>query len=318
MIFERKKINTETLSEYLREVRGNLHLDLEDVADKTGIKLVFLDSLESGEFLKLPPDVYVKGFLKQLAKFYNVEPDILIEQYKKERVIQQQIYKPTDLSKSWKKKYWEKLVITPKLVSLAAGILFVLVTLGYIIWQVSSINQTPNLEIIEPKDRQIIQDSVVNVAGRTNPGMSVSVNGENVFVDNQGNFKTQLGISAGQKVLVITAKNKFDKTASKTIAVVGQAQATQTANPVQLDLEFTDTVALKISIDDNPEQAITFHSGDTRKFEGQKQIVVSTSDAGATKATLNGQFLGTLGRDKENLKAISFFPESANINNIGQ
>ena len=46
MIFEKKKIQIETLGEYLREVRGNLQLSLEEVAKKTNIKPAFLKGLE--------------------------------------------------------------------------------------------------------------------------------------------------------------------------------------------------------------------------------------------------------------------------------
>ena len=75
MVFERKKIQLETLSEYLQEAREALGLSAEEVAAKTSIKLFFLQALESGEFKKLPPDVYVLGFLKQLAELYSVESD---------------------------------------------------------------------------------------------------------------------------------------------------------------------------------------------------------------------------------------------------
>lgn len=100
MFFEQKKISTETLSEYLASVRNTLGLSLEDVAKKTGIKLKFLQGLESGDYKNLPADVYVLGFLKQLAELYTVASDEIVNQYKKEKNIQKQISKQSQLLNS--------------------------------------------------------------------------------------------------------------------------------------------------------------------------------------------------------------------------
>ncbi len=314
-MFEKKKIQIETLSEYLREVRGNLKLSLDEVGKKTSIKPKFLELLESGEFLPLPPDVYVAGFLKQLGTLYSVEPEILISQYKKEKSIQEQLARQEKIGKNWKSRIIKKLVITPKFLSIFAGASFVLVSIMYIIWQVSSINRTPSLDIFEPQDRQVIQGSVVNVRGRTDPGMLVSVNDQNIFVESNGDFKTQLGLTSGTKELVITARNKFDKSISKTLSVTGDNKISNSNqdNRLQLKLEFSADVTLEYSIDDTPSQSVTFHNSDTKLLTGHDKIVISTSDAGATKATLNGQVLGLLGRPGEKLVNIPFFAESGNI-----
>ena len=93
VLFEQKKLKIETLGEYLKEARSSLNLSLEEIAKKADIHKNFLEFLESGNFNQLPADVYIFGFLKKLAKLYSVEPDLLIEQYKKEKCIQGQISK---------------------------------------------------------------------------------------------------------------------------------------------------------------------------------------------------------------------------------
>ena len=92
MVFEKKKIRMETLSEYLAEVRQSSGLSLSEVAGKTGIKQIFLESLEQGNFAKLPADVYVCGFLKQLSGMYNLEAESLVIQFKKEKSIYGQMH----------------------------------------------------------------------------------------------------------------------------------------------------------------------------------------------------------------------------------
>jgi len=323
MIFEVKKIRLETLSEYLSEIRGQLNLLPTEVAERTGIPPKFLEMLEQNHFHQLPPDVYVLGFLRQLAGIYAVDANTLIEQYKKECGIQRQLHARPLFSASWTKKIFGKFVITPKALSVAAGLLFVIVTLGYIIWQVGSINKTPSLDIVSPQDRQIISDSVITVSGRTDPGTSLNINNKSVFVDSQGDFTTQIGIDNGQEQLVFTASNKFNKTSTKTLTVIGEnspavlsASTTApqlSAASVQLKLEFTGPATF--TVDGSSPQVINFNAGDVKVLSAQDKITISTSDAGATKATYNGQSLGFLGKPKEKLVNVPFFPQSDTIPN---
>lgn len=314
MLFEQKKIQIETLSEYLRQVREYYSYELEEVADKTGIKLKFLEALESGKFLLLPPDVYVAGFLRQLASVYSVDYGVLLQQYKKERLIQQQVNNQGVVEKGWRGKIFKGLVITPKLLSLAGGAIFVLFTAGYIVWQVFSINRTPHLEIYQPQSRQVITESFVNVEGKTDPGMSVTINNDPVFVERDGSFKKQVGLSSGPKSLVVAAKNKFDKSVSITLEVMGQPLQQPKHGQLELRLEFSADVNISISLDGQPVQDGLFHKGDSKTFLAENKIVLSTSDAGATRAVLNNQILGPLGRPGEELQNIRFFPESDSFN----
>jgi len=315
MLFEKKKLKIETLGEYLSEVRANLLLTMEEVAKKTSINLIFLDSLEKGNLAKLPADVYVYGFLKQLAALYRIEAGLLIDQYKKEKNIQKQIKKSEDFSITALQRFVKKVVITPKVVSISAISIFIILTLGYIVWQVFSINRTPNLEIFEPKDNQIVSNSFVAVRGRTDAGMSVLVNNKPVFVDNKGNFQDQLSITSGPSSIIVTAKNKFDKSIIKTVSIVGEASSTIPALKVELKLLFSEDVALSFTIDGGGVQQANFKAGDSKTLNANQKIILSTSNAGATKAFLNGQSLGALGRLGEPLQNIPFSLESAIINN---
>lgn len=309
MVFEKKKIQLETLSEYLAEVRNHLQLSLKEVSQKTAIKQKFLENLESGDFSGLPPDVYVLGFLRQLAAIYLIDAEVLAEQYKKEKAIQQQLRLRKGSQIGWRPNYFKNLVITPKLMSLAAGILFVTISILYIIWQVLSINRTPSLTILQPQDGQLVQGTFVNIIGKTDAGTNVTVNGQSIFVDDQGNFKSQMALQNGSEELDVVASNRFGKSAGKTLSVVGQSSSAQPTGQVRLKLDFSADVSLAFSVDDGQPQTVAFHSGDSKTIIGQQKIVISTSDAGATKLTLNDKVVGLLGRPKENLQNVPFYAE---------
>lgn len=318
-MFEKKKIQIETLSEYLSSVRKNLGLSLEEVAQKTGVKPKFLNSLEKGEFVELPAQVYVAGFLRQLAYLYGVEPEVLIQQYKKEQSIDQQLKRQAQYSLPWPIKLLKQVVITPKLVSIIAGLVFVIVTVSYITWQVLSINKTPRLEILEPRNQQIVKGTSVMVKGKTDPGTMVTINDENVFVDREGNFNTQLGLSPGSKELVFVAKNRFDNSVTKTLTVIAESEpqvlGAQDEKKLELVLEFNSEVTLDFSLDEGPKQTKGFVAGQHITLAAKRKIIISTSNAGATQAILNGKNLGVLGRNGEQLENIPFSAESDSINN---
>jgi cytoskeletal protein RodZ len=312
MLFEQKKISTETLSEYLSSVRVNLNFSPEEVAKKTGIKLKFLLNLESGDFKTLPADVYVVGFLRQLAALYAVDPEELICQYKKEKNIQKQVSGQNQtFVAGWFKKSFGKLVITPKFLSLLLGFAFVVLTLGYIAWQLWSIDRTPVLAVSEPQNNAVVSGSVVNVQGHTDIGAEVSVNGQNTFVDDKDDFQTQAALSPGPEDITITAANRFGKSVSRDINITGAGSTASTAGPLQMSLSFTGAATVSFGIDNQPPQTVSFSAGDNKTFLAIQQILISTSDAGATHITLNGQNLGAMGRPNEQLSNVPFFAQTA-------
>lgn len=58
----------------LRQVREIRSISLEEIAQKTKIGRGHLRSIEEDSYDFLPPDVYVKGFLTQIAKVLGLEP----------------------------------------------------------------------------------------------------------------------------------------------------------------------------------------------------------------------------------------------------
>ncbi len=287
-------------------VRKNLGLGLAEVAERANVKAQFLQNLEESNLAKLPADVYVIGFLKNIAAVYAIDPEVLIVQYKKERGIQDQLQKKPASALGKRKFFSSTLVLTPKNLSICLGIAFVVITLLYVIWQVLSINKAPGLTITQPTDRQVIQQSSIVIKGTTDPGSNLTINQEPVFVDDQGNFSTQMSVEPGLQQLTFVSKNKFNKAVVKQISVIAQASSTVSQYNFNLTLNFLDTASVTISTDDAPQTTYTFHTGDSKTFNAADNIVVSTSNAGATQVTLNKENLGVMGKPGESLTNVLF------------
>ena len=83
-LFKSKIVKIDTLGDYLKKIREKLNMDIKTVSILAQIKPIYLENLEAGAFDKLPADVYIRGFLKNLSQLYHIEEQALIEQFEKE------------------------------------------------------------------------------------------------------------------------------------------------------------------------------------------------------------------------------------------
>jgi len=69
------------LGETLREARDAKGLSLEQVEEATRIRTVYLRALEEEDHGRLPPPVYVRGFLKNYAQYLGLDPQHVLTLY---------------------------------------------------------------------------------------------------------------------------------------------------------------------------------------------------------------------------------------------
>lgn len=73
--------DTEYTGDLLRQVREARGLSLEQMANTTKIAIYYLRDLESENYEDLPARVYVKGYLKQIARLLKLESEPLVRSY---------------------------------------------------------------------------------------------------------------------------------------------------------------------------------------------------------------------------------------------
>lgn len=314
MTFEIKKITSETLGEYLQEARAHFGLSLSEVAHRAVIKVEYLGYLEQGLLQKLPPDVYVFGFLRKLAHFYCIDADDLIRQYKIERAVLDTQGAPVQVTRVSFKQVFERIIVTPKVVSIALVFAVVLFTVGYIVVQVVSLNGSPKLKIKEPLSGQMVSGSFVHVEGETDPGVTLKINDQAVFVDSNGVFDATIGVIPGQKELQVNAQNKFGKVSEQKLQMIvhdGVApevlgDSTLAADGLDLELQFTDATTISLVVDGTSFPAEQIEKGGSKTVYAHDKVLLTTSNAGVTRVVLNGKSLGALGKNGEILKDVPF------------
>lgn len=69
------------ISSLLKQARESHGLTLEDVAQRTYIKLPYLQALEEGLLEQLPAPVYTYGYIRQYAKLLGLDGGALVAEY---------------------------------------------------------------------------------------------------------------------------------------------------------------------------------------------------------------------------------------------
>ena len=190
------------------ELRLKKKLTLEEVSSATKIKKDFLESIEKGDYKKLPSSAYAYGFVRNYAKFLGINEDQAIAMFKREFDSE----KTFDvLPKSFaKKEEYTKSKIRVGRNSLIALAVFIFI-IGFIFFQYKDAIFSPKLSVDSPKNNQTVIGTNLQVTGSTDSNSTVYVNDELVSVDDFGNFKKIITIFPGKNTVVIKSTNRFGK-----------------------------------------------------------------------------------------------------------
>lgn len=203
------------ISEILKESRLKKHLTLVDVERDTKIKKQFLEYLERGEFKKLPSESYALGFVKNYASYLGLSQTTAAALFRRENESSK-----VDIMPSYKKKNQAAsrkfLLRSPRGFFILGIIIVVAVYLGF---QFSFLFVGPKLSVTQPKKDAVIESNVVEVEGKTDPYATVTVNGEEVYVDLSGSFRKTLYVYSGDSEIVVVSKNRYGKESRKEVTV---------------------------------------------------------------------------------------------------
>lgn len=197
------------VGERLQKERIRKGLTLEEVARATKIRASFLDSLEKGEYEKLPSATYTYGFVKNYAKFLGLPVTETVAIFKRE-YDEEKFYKVLPEGLVRRKDF------PLRRIKFGRGSIIVisifLVFLLYMLFQYRYAILNPPLDISSPKENSIISSQIVDVVGKTDSNAVLFVNSEAVSLDKEGNFRKKINVFSGNVKIVIKSVNKFGRT----------------------------------------------------------------------------------------------------------
>jgi len=104
------------------------------------------------------------------------------------------------------------LVIGPKKIVLILFILFLMLVAFYFWREICFLIKAPSLEVFQPPTDITVTQETFEVLGKTEPMSYLTINGEETYINREGNFKTEIELSEGLNIIKINSKNRFGKT----------------------------------------------------------------------------------------------------------
>jgi hypothetical protein len=85
--------------------------------------------------------------------------------------------------------------INPVIGFIVTSLLLAFVVITYLVIQYINFNKAPSLHVDSPTESQVVTENQLTVKGKTDAGATVRVNNQPAFVDDEGNFETQIPLS---------------------------------------------------------------------------------------------------------------------------
>ncbi len=296
--FSRRDIGGKLLGERLREIREKAGISIEEIANSIKVNKKYLIQIEEDDYEDMPSEVYVRGFLKSYSDFLGIKYENVLAIYQKERGIEKNIKNSQKLEVKKRKFNFPTVVISFRVVF---GILFALFVLGimfYFYREANKLSETPRLLISQPINNSTFKTNSIEVVGTTDVGDKVTINGQQIFVDEKGGFKEKVSLKEGINKLIIKATNKFNKEVVKEITLSSQYKQNipeQKEEKTEENKNENKSTSLKIIVKakDVPVwisvkvDGIKVYSGTVlgdaeQIFQGNEEIVITSGKANQT------------------------------------
>ncbi|HPN96422.1 MAG TPA: DUF4115 domain-containing protein [Candidatus Moranbacteria bacterium] len=326
--FTKKKVGTLTLGEKLRKLRSDRRLALNEVSRVTRIQIGYLESLEAGDYDKLPADVYVKGFLRSYSEFLGVDEKIIIKLYEKEKGIKKNLEKsknPEDPKAKIEPINISSFVFTSRKIIFTFVILAVFTAFFFLYKEIGNFASTPRLIIASPAANAEVNGNSVFVEGITDKDAKLFINDQPILVNDDGKFRELITLQSGVNVINIKSVSKFDKETVETVSIKNKAEemvAGETANneenreegavendskEIQMEIRVEPgPVWLSVESDGNLVFSGTMLSGAIQSFRAKEKISINSGKANATFVKFNGKDIGALSQDPGAVRGATF------------
>lgn len=101
------------------------------------------------------------------------------------------------------------------------GIIFIVITIfGYASFQAKDIILGPIIEIHSPQNGMSVEESLVEIKGKVKNISYISMNGNQIFTDDNGIFSEKLLLSYGYNIITIKVQDRFDREVEKKLELI--------------------------------------------------------------------------------------------------
>lgn len=318
--FIRKKVVSLTLGEKLQKFRTEHRMSLLEVSKATKIQVKYLEALETGAYISLPADVYVRGFLRSYARYLGCDEEAILRLYERERHIQASLGKGTTVSSEKTRTTWPAFVITSRTLWSMSGAIVILGAFGYLLSEYRSFVSAPRLIITEPASQGMVSQAELTVRGETDQGAHVLINGQPASVGMRGDFSEDILLQPGVNTIIVSASNRFGKERIETLHIEAVFPAEQSVyDDTSMVPQNTHAVQVSVSA---PEQSVNvtviadevkvlsgkLEIGEHKDIVADREIRISSDNGKATYITVGSGSPQPLSSEEKPVRDILFTP----------
>jgi cytoskeletal protein RodZ len=288
--FTRKKVESLTLGEKLQKIRNDHRISLTEASKATKIQAKYLEALENGSYGSLPPEVYVRGFLRGYAAFLGVPEEAILRMYDRERSIQKNLGKGESFHFQPQSPVRFRLDISSKTVAIGLVALVSIGFFSYLYLEFRSFVSEPRLVLAEPTDGSTIRSAELFVSGETDRRALVRINDEEAVVGEDGKFSERITLTPGLNAISVSSVNRFGKERVRTVSVNADIPEQVAAKAAPSGDIVSERIAVSVRVSEEAIVTVVsdsevvfsgkFPPGETKPFEAKREIVVS-SETGA-------------------------------------
>lgn len=207
-IFRIKKFEEANLGNYFRREREKQSFSLEYVAENISVSRRHLQALEENDYAKLPPEIYVKGFIDRYCSFLELDKNEAFHLFE----INKLSPKKDAPIKSIFAYAWFARVFSYRNFAIAVAFLFLATSIFYVSKSVWPMYAKPSFLLINPKScPDQSKDEKFYLKGVIQPESKLWINDEEVLVDKEGNFDCPVFLKKGENPVRFKVVNKFNK-----------------------------------------------------------------------------------------------------------
>lgn len=116
-------------------------------------------------------------------------------------------------------------------VQLGLGTLFLLLLLIFVYHQTRGLLVGVSISIESPKNGALVHESLLTVKGTAKKVAFISLNGRQIFTDENGVFEESLLLAPGYTIITLSAEDTFKRTVQKQIEVVYTPENAASSSP---------------------------------------------------------------------------------------
>lgn len=296
-------LQIKTIGSILKEKRKERKMEIKDVSDNIKIAGHYLQALEDGDFTKFPSEVYLKGFLKNYAKFLGVGTDKALAMYRRENERKQNEATINAVSKVKSKP--TAITFTPNKIIAAIAIAAIIMILVYLATYVGKVVKVPKLELSSPitlvseSEGSVKTDAnFITISGSAEIGSTLTINDQELKLNNFEKFSQDFNLEEGNNVFVIKSESQFGRTKELKLTVSKEAgpaiTATPTPTPVQIAMQIEvqkKDANIAITVDGEKRTDRVYRIGSTLEFTANDKIEITTNQPASMLLKINGEVI---------------------------